>query len=75
MVRPMSGIIRDKIDTIVERGGKTYRLIDNAGIRKKKHTEYGTEFFSIKRAFKAIRRTDVVLLVIDAVDGVTEQDQ
>lgn len=44
-------------------------------IRKKKHIEYGTEFFSINRAFKAIRRADVVLLVLDAVDGVTEQDQ
>jgi GTP-binding protein len=50
-------------------------LIDTAGIRKKKHIEYGTEFFSINRAFKAIRRADVVLLVIDAIDGVTEQDQ
>jgi GTPase len=50
-------------------------LIDTAGIRKKKNVEYGPEFFSINRAFKAIRRADVVLLVIDAIDGVTEQDQ
>ncbi|MFO0175088.1 MAG: ribosome biogenesis GTPase Der, partial [Aphanizomenon sp.] len=75
IVSPISGTTRDTIDTIVERGGQTYRLIDTAGIRKKKHIEYGTEFFSINRAFKAIRRSDVVLLVIDAVDGVTEQDQ
>ncbi|MBE9103713.1 ribosome biogenesis GTPase Der [Nostoc cf. edaphicum LEGE 07299] len=75
IVSPISGTTRDAIDTVIERAGQTYRLIDTAGIRKKKHIEYGTEFFSINRAFKAIRRADVVLLVIDAVDGVTEQDQ
>lgn len=75
IVSPISGTTRDAIDTVVERDGQTYRLIDTAGIRKKKHIEYGTEFFSINRAFKAIRRADVVLLVLDAVDGVTEQDQ
>ncbi|KAF3888296.1 MULTISPECIES: ribosome biogenesis GTPase Der [Nostocales] len=75
IVSPISGTTRDAIDTVVERDGKTYRLIDTAGIRKKKNVEYGPEFFSINRAFKAIRRADVVLLVIDALDGVTEQDQ
>jgi len=75
IVSPISGTTRDTIDTVIERQGKTYRLIDTAGIRKKKNVEYGPEFFGINRAFKAIRRTDVVLLVIDAVDGVTEQDQ
>jgi GTP-binding protein len=75
IVSPISGTTRDTIDTLVENDGQTYRLIDTAGIRKKKHIEYGTEFFSINRAFKAIRRADVVLLVLDALDGVTEQDQ
>lgn len=75
IVSPISGTTRDTIDTLVERDGQTYRLIDTAGIRKKKHIDYGTEFFSINRAFKAIRRSDVVLLVLDALDGVTEQDQ
>ena len=75
IVSPISGTTRDAIDTVVERNGKTYRLIDTAGIRKKKNVEYGAEFFGINRAFKAIRRADVVLLVIDALDGVTEQDQ
>lgn len=75
IVSPISGTTRDTIDTVIERQGKTYRLIDTAGIRKKKNVEYGPEFFGINRAFKAIRRTDIVLLVIDAVDGVTEQDQ
>jgi GTP-binding protein len=75
IVSPISGTTRDAIDTLVERDGQAYRLIDTAGIRKKKNVEYGTEFFSINRAFKAIRRADVVLLVIDALDGVTDQDQ
>ncbi|QNP28688.1 ribosome biogenesis GTPase Der [Cylindrospermopsis curvispora] len=75
IVSPISGTTRDTIDTLIEREGQAYRLIDTAGIRKKKHVEYGTEFFSINRAFKAIRRADVVLLVLDALDGVTEQDQ
>ncbi|OUL17339.1 ribosome biogenesis GTPase Der [Nostoc sp. 106C] len=75
IVSPISGTTRDAIDTVVERDGQTYRLIDTAGIRKKKSIDYGTEFFSINRAFKAIRRADVVLMVIDALDGVTEQDQ
>ncbi|NJL22565.1 MAG: ribosome biogenesis GTPase Der, partial [Leptolyngbyaceae cyanobacterium SM1_3_5] len=75
IVSPISGTTRDAIDMVVERGGQRYRLIDTAGIRKKKQVEYGPEFFGINRAFKAIRRSDVVLLVLDAIDGVTEQDQ
>ncbi|MDJ0842670.1 ribosome biogenesis GTPase Der [Crocosphaera sp.] len=74
IVSPISGTTRDAIDTVVERGENTYRLIDTAGIRRKKNVNYGAEFFSINRAFKAIRRADVVLLVIDAIDGVTDQD-
>lgn len=75
IVSPVSGTTRDAIDMLVERNGKTYRIIDTAGIRRKKNVEYGAEFFGINRAFKAIRRADVVLIVIDAVDGITEQDQ
>jgi GTPase len=75
IVSPVSGTTRDAIDMVVEREGQRYRLIDTAGIRKKKNVEYGPEFFGINRAFKSIRRADVVLLVIDAIDGVTEQDQ
>jgi GTP-binding protein len=83
IVSPISGTTRDAIDMVVERPGdsekgiesKMYRLIDTAGIRKKINVEYGPEFFGINRAFKAIRRSDVVLFVIDALDGVTDQDQ
>lgn len=75
IVSPISGTTRDAIDMVVERDGNRYRLVDTAGIRRKKNVDYGPEFFGINRAFKAIRRADVVLLVIDVLDGVTEQDQ
>jgi GTP-binding protein len=75
IVSPISGTTRDAIDTVISRNEQVYRLIDTAGIRRKKQIDYGTEFFSINRAFKAIRRADVVLMVIDALDGVTDQDQ
>lgn len=74
IVSPISGTTRDAIDMVVEKDGKRYRLIDTAGIRRKKNVNYGAEFFGINRAFKAIRRADVVLFVIDVLDGVTEQD-
>ncbi|MGY6529507.1 MAG: ribosome biogenesis GTPase Der [Cyanobacterium sp.] len=74
IVSPVSGTTRDAIDMIVKRGETTYRLIDTAGVRRKKNVDYGAEFFGINRAFKAIKRADVVLFVIDILDGVTEQD-
>lgn len=74
IVSDISGTTRDAIDMQVKRGDQLYRIVDTAGIRKKKSVDYGPEFFGINRAFKAIRRADVVLLVIDANDGVTEQD-
>ncbi|MEO1127174.1 MAG: ribosome biogenesis GTPase Der [Cyanobacteria bacterium J06635_15] len=75
IVSPVSGTTRDAIDMVVQRGETRYRLVDTAGIRRKKQVKYGPEFFGINRAFKAIRRSDVVLLVVDALDSVTEQDQ
>ena len=75
IVSNISGTTRDTIDMVVRRNETIYGLIDTAGIRKKKNVNYGPEFFSINRSFKAIRRADVVLLVIDALDGITEQDQ
>ncbi|MEM6445781.1 MAG: ribosome biogenesis GTPase Der [Cyanobacteria bacterium P01_D01_bin.123] len=75
IVSDVAGTTRDAIDTVVEREGRRYRLIDTAGIRKKSRVEFGVEYFSINRAFKAIRRSDVALLVVDAIDGVGEQEQ
>jgi len=75
IVSEVAGTTRDTIDAVLERNGRFYRFIDTAGIRRKKKIEYGNEFFMINRALKAIRRSDVVLLVLDAEDGIHEQDR
>nr|YP_002048717.1 GTP-binding protein EngA [Paulinella chromatophora]ACB42507.1 GTP-binding protein EngA [Paulinella chromatophora] len=75
IVSQIRGTTRDTIDTYVEREGYHWRLIDTAGIRRRRSVDYGPELFSINRSFKAIERSDVCLLIIDALDGVTEQDQ
>ncbi len=74
LVSEVAGTTRDAIDTLVEHNGKRYRLVDTAGIRKKSKVDYGVEAFSVSRAIRAIRRADVVVLVIDAIDGVTDQE-
>ena len=75
IVSPIRGTTRDTIDTTIEREGKTWKLLDTAGIRRRRSVSYGPEYFGINRSFKAIERSDVCVLVIDALDGVTEQDQ
>ena len=75
IVSPIRGTTRDTIDTSLEKNGQTWKLIDTAGIRRRRSVNYGPEFFGINRSFKAIERSDVCILVIDATDGVTEQDQ
>ena len=75
IVSPIRGTTRDTIDTSIEREGKTWKLLDTAGIRRRSSVSYGPEFFGINRSFKAIERSDVCVLVIDAEEGVTEQDQ
>lgn len=74
IVTPIAGTTRDAIDTLLERGGKMYTLIDTAGIRKKKNVDDNVEYYSNMRAFDAVRRSDVCLLVVDSVEGLTEQD-
>lgn len=61
--------------THTNRGDMNYRIIDTAGIRKKGKVEYGAEFFMINRAFKAVKRAEVVVLLLDALDGIVEQDR
>jgi GTPase len=72
IVSPIRGTTRDTIDTTIEREGKTWKLLDTAGIRRRRSVSYGPEYFGISRSFKAIERSDVCVLVIDALDGVTE---
>lgn len=74
IVTPMAGTTRDAIDTLFERNGKMYTLIDTAGIRKKKNVDDNVEYYSNMRAFDAVRRSDVCLLVVDSAEGLTEQD-
>ena len=74
IVTPMAGTTRDAIDTLFYRGDKAYTIIDTAGIRKKKNVEDDVEYYSNMRAFDAVRRSDVCLLVVDSAEGLTEQD-
>ncbi|MEW5828290.1 MAG: ribosome biogenesis GTPase Der [Chloroflexota bacterium] len=74
IVSAIPGTTRDAIDTQIEYGGLPVTLIDTAGIRKRGKIDPGVEKYSVLRAFKAIERADVVLLVIDAATGITAQD-
>ena len=75
IVSNIAGTTRDAIDTVVERDGKHYRMVDTAGIRKKSTVYENIEYYSMVRGLRAIDRADVALLVVDASVGVTEQDQ
>ncbi len=74
IVTPVAGTTRDAIDTPFERDGKKYTIIDTAGIRRKRSVEDDVEYYSVLRAFDAVRRADVAVLVVDAEEGLTEQD-
>lgn len=75
IVSNVAGTTRDAIDTPFSRDGKDYMLIDTAGLRRKREIEYDTvESYSVLRSISAIRRADVVLIVMDSTEPVTEQD-
>lgn len=74
IVSSVAGTTRDAIDTPFEYEGRRYMLIDTAGIRKKARVEEDIEYYSVVRSIAAIRRADVVLIMVDAVEGFTEQD-
>lgn len=74
IVSSIAGTTRDAIDTPFEKGDQKYLLIDTAGIRKKSKVNELVEKYSVIRSMAAVDRTDVVLIVIDATEGVTEQD-
>ncbi|MFZ5591077.1 MAG: ribosome biogenesis GTPase Der [Bacillota bacterium] len=75
VVSEIPGTTRDAIDTAFTREGQNYLLIDTAGIRRRARIVEATEKYSVIRALKAIDRCDIVLAVIDATSGVTEQDK
>lgn len=74
IVSNVSGTTRDAIDTPFTVNGQKYILIDTAGIRKKKAVDENVEYYSVIRAFAAIRRADVCIVVIDSKEGLSEQD-
>jgi len=75
IVSDVAGTTRDTVDALITRSGVQYRFIDTAGIRKKGKVLYGPEFFMVNRAFKAIRRAEVVVLMLDATTGLVDQDR
>lgn len=74
IVTDVAGTTRDAIDTKFTYDGRDYTIIDTAGIRKKSKVEDDVEYYSVMRAFDAVRRADVCLLVVDSTEGLTEQD-
>jgi len=75
IVSEVPGTTRDPIDVDVELDGNPYRLIDTAGIRRKPQITEDADFYAVVRAREALETADVALLMIDATDGVTHQDQ
>jgi GTP-binding protein len=74
VVSDTPGTTRDAVDTVCERGGRAYRLIDTAGIRRKSKVDLKLEKFSIIKALQSLERCDVALVLLDAELGVTDQD-
>ena len=75
IVSDVAGTTRDAIDTTVEHEGTYYTIVDTAGLRKKSVVHEDVEYYGFVRAMRAIDRAQVVLLVIDATLGLTDQDQ
>ena len=74
IVSNIPGTTRDAVDTYVEKDGQKYLFIDTAGIRRKSKVDEKIEKFSVLRAFAAVDRADVCLIVVDGNEGIAEQD-
>ena len=74
IVSEVPGTTRDSIDTVLERDGRTFVLVDTAGLRRKRRHRQGIEYYSELRALEAAERADVALVLIDASQGVVDQD-
>jgi GTP-binding protein len=75
IVSPVPGTTRDAVDSICTYYGRKYLLIDTAGIRRKDRLGYSIDRFSMVRAIRSIERCDVALIILDASEGIVEQDQ
>jgi GTP-binding protein len=74
IVSEVPGTTRDTIDTILEHDGRTFQLIDTAGLRRKRKQRQGIEYYSELRALEAAQRADVGLVLVDASQGIVEGD-
>ncbi len=74
IVSEVPGTTRDAIDTVIERGGRTFQLVDTAGLRRKRKQRQGIDYYSELRALDAADRADVALVLIDASEGIVEGD-
>jgi GTP-binding protein len=74
IVSEVPGTTRDAIDTVFVRDGRTFVLVDTAGLRRKRRHRQGIEYFSELRAVEAAERADVALVLVDSAEGVVEQD-
>jgi GTP-binding protein len=75
LVSSVAGTTRDAVDTLVVHGARTVRLVDTAGIRRRGVVDTDVEHYSLLRALRALERSDVALLVVDADDGISAQDR
>ncbi len=75
IVSPEAGTTRDAVDSLYQYYGRKYILVDTAGIRSRGRISQGVEKYSVMRAMKSLTRADVALLLIDAAEGITEQDE
>lgn len=71
---PVPGTTRDSIDTIVTYYQKEYMFVDTAGIRRKARVHQGVEYYSVVRSLRSIERCDIAIILVDAVEGLTDQD-
>ena len=74
IVSDIAGTTRDAVDTAIKHNGKEYVFIDTAGLRRKKNVKEDLEHYMVIRTVAAIERSDVVIVVVDADEGVSEQD-
>jgi len=74
LVDPMAGTTRDPVDELIELGGKTWRFIDTAGIRRRERELKGADFYATMRTKAALERAEVAVVLIDASQPLTEQD-
>jgi GTP-binding protein len=75
VVNELAGTTRDPVDELVELGGKTWRFVDTAGIRKRVHLQQGADYYASLRTAAAVEKAEVAVVLIDAAESISVQDQ